>query len=47
MVSIKGAHLILDLRAVGTKGNGDQTWNETLSVQYHPDRHLGGIAFNA
>jgi len=35
--SYAGAHLILGLRAVGAKGNADQTWNETLSFQYRPD----------
>jgi len=43
--SYSGAHLILKLRAVGTKGNADQTWNETMSVQYHPGEGRPGITF--
>jgi len=35
MYSYSGAHLVLNLRAAGTKGNADQSWNETLS--YRPD----------
>lgn len=37
LYSYAGSHLILNLRAAGTKGNTEQTWNETLSIQHRSD----------
>ena len=52
LYAFKGAHLILNLRAMGTKGSSKQAWFETLSVQYwfHPgsselDPSMRGISY--
>jgi len=45
LYSYSGSHLILDLRAAGTKGNGGSTWNDALSSQYRPDGLHNSITF--
>jgi len=42
LYSYSGAHLILDLRAAGRRGN---CWNETMSLQYGPDGFDRSIRF--
>jgi len=45
--SYSAAHLILNLRAAGMKGNGDQTWDVTMSLGAVPAFHWQGSSVRA
>ena len=52
LYAFKGAHLVLNLRAMATKEGSNQAWLETLSAQYwfHPgsselDPSMGPISY--